>query len=403
MRILFTQETDWITRNPAQQHHLAEVMSLRGHEIRVLDYDILWQNKGKKELFSKREVFEKVSKIHKDSNVTVIRPGIIKLPIMNYISLIFSHRNEINRQIKEFKPEVIVGWGILNSYLAASAANENNIPFVYYWIDVLHLLIPNRLFHPLAKIVEKKALIRADLVLTINEKLKDYVVSMGASTDRTRVIMAGIELERFNPNTYTYTFSIRKQYGLEARDRVLLFIGWLCHFSGLDDVMHALSKNSDSQLKLLVIGEGDAYNDLKVLRDRYRLGDRVILAGKKDYSEIPWLIAAADICILPADPVEPIMQDTVPIKIYEYMAMKKPVISTRLPGVMKEFGEGNGVIYVEQPKGVVKAAEGLIKSGRGYILRLGLIARKYVEKNSWDKITDEFESTLKNVIGGTIN
>ncbi|MCJ7692269.1 MAG: glycosyltransferase family 4 protein, partial [Sedimentisphaerales bacterium] len=181
MRILFTQETDWIERNPGQQHHLAEMLSQRGHEVRVIDYEILWQNKGKKELFSKRKLFEKVSKIRKDAEVTVIRPGIIKLPIMKYISFLFSHRNEINRQIKEFKPDVIVSWGIINSYLAANAAKKNNIPFIYYWIDVLHLLIPNRLFRPLGKTMERKALLKADLVLNINDKLKDYVLSMGAS------------------------------------------------------------------------------------------------------------------------------------------------------------------------------------------------------------------------------
>ena len=35
MRILFTQETDWIKRNPAQQHHLAEMLSLKGHDILI--------------------------------------------------------------------------------------------------------------------------------------------------------------------------------------------------------------------------------------------------------------------------------------------------------------------------------------------------------------------------------
>ena len=64
-------------------------------------------------------------------------------------------------------------------------------------------------------------------------------------------------------------------------------------------------------------------------------------------SEMPAFIAASDICLLPAYPWEKTMQDIVPIKMYEYMAMKKPVIATRLPGVMKEFGEDNGVVYVE--------------------------------------------------------
>ena len=90
------------------------------------------------------------------------------------------------------------------------------------------------------------------------------------------------------------------------------------------------------------------------------------------------------------------MQDIVPIKMYEYMAMKKPVIATKLPGVMKEFGEGNGVVYVDKPEDVVTKALNLVQNG--IIGEVGSRARSFVEKNSWDKITDEFEKILQEAI-----
>lgn len=40
-----------------------------------------------------------------------------------------------------------------------------------------------------------------------------------------------------------------------------------------------------------------------------------------------------------------------PIKMYEYMAAGKPVIAESLPGIMKEFGSDNGVIYVDKTRG----------------------------------------------------
>ncbi|MDO8687174.1 MAG: hypothetical protein Q7K41_01150, partial [Dehalococcoidales bacterium] len=95
MKILITQETDWLKRNPLQQHHLAEMLSLQGHEIRVIDYELLWRQQGKKELSSRREVFQNVSKIYRGAQVTVIRPGIIKLPWIEYLSLIVTHSQEI--------------------------------------------------------------------------------------------------------------------------------------------------------------------------------------------------------------------------------------------------------------------------------------------------------------------
>ena len=65
-----------------------------------------------------RQVFDRVARIYKEASVTLIRPGILKMPVFDAVSTIFSHSQEINRQIIEFMPDVIVGFGILNNYLA---------------------------------------------------------------------------------------------------------------------------------------------------------------------------------------------------------------------------------------------------------------------------------------------
>ncbi len=394
MRILFTQETDWLKRNPAQQHHLAEMLSLRGHEIRAIDYELLWRTQGKRGLYSRRQVFSSVSKIHNSATITVIRPGTVRIPVLDYVSLVFSHMREIQRQMSEFKPDLIVGWGILNSYLAVKAARKNEIPFLYYWIDVLDRLIPLRLFQTIGRYVESKTLKQADRILAINDKLRDYVVALGAPPERTKVLRAGIDTKQFNPDSNRGT--VRKQYELKEDDIVLFFMGWLYNFSGLKEVASQLAQIENHNLKLIVVGDGDAYDELRQIQKRHNLQDRFILTGKKPYQEIPSFIAAADICLLPAYATEKIMQDIVPIKMYEYMAMKKPVISTRLPGVMKEFGEGNGVVYVDRPEDVVAKAIELRQ--RGSLGMLGSKARSFVERYSWDTITDEFEGILEEVI-----
>lgn len=90
------------------------------------------------------------------------------------------------------------------------------------------------------------------------------------------------------------------------------------------------------------------------------------------------------------------MQDIVPIKMYEYLAMKKPVVATKLPGVMREFGDGNGVVYVDRPEDVVGKAIDLLASGA--LRELGVKARDFAERYSWDKVTDEFETLLKEIV-----
>jgi glycosyltransferase involved in cell wall biosynthesis len=394
MNILFLQETDWIKRGPHQQHHLADMLSVRGHNILVIDHEFTWRKDGNKELFSRRKIFKNIFKVDNKAKVTLIRPGIIKIPLLDYISLTFTHANEIRRQIKEFSPDVIVGYGIINAYLAAREARKNNIPFIYYWIDVLHRLIPIKPFRPIGKILEIQAIKGADIVLVINEKLGDYAVSLGANRDATRVVRAGIDVLKYNLNVNGDL--VRQQYQINKNDIVLFFMGWLYRFSGIKEVALKLAETSNNNLKLLVVGKGDAFDEIGKIRISHNLQDRIILTGQKPYDEIPNFIAAADFCLLPAYPLEPIMQDIVPIKLYEYMAMGKPVISTRLPGVLREFGDDNGVFYIDKPEDAIDKA--IMLSSNANLGEIGVNARKFAEKNSWEKISNEFENILKEVI-----
>lgn len=393
MKILLVQNTDYIKRNPAQQHHLMEMMSLRGHEIRVIDFELLWREDKEKQFRSKRKVFENVSKIHKNAQVTVIRPGIIKLPLLDYISLFYGQINEIEHQIKEFKPDVIVSLGIV-SYIAGKAAVKHNIPFVYYWIDVSHRLIPFKFLQPIGIILEKKALKMPNKVLTINKRLENYVKKLGVNTGITDVLGAGIELERFDHNIKGD--HIRKEYGIGQDDFVLFFMGWLYNFSGLIEVATELSKNKNPEVKLLVVGDGDAYEKLQNIKKNHNLINSLILTGKQPYEKIPEFISAANICILPAYTDEKIMQEIVPIKIYEYLAMSKPVITTELPGVMLEFSHKNGISYVKRPEDVVRKAYELKNNNELSIE--GKRARNFAVDRKWENIADKFENILKEVI-----
>ena len=126
MRLLIVQDTDWIRRNPIQHNHLAERMVKRGHEIRVIDYEILWREEGKRELISKRQVF-RVSRILEDAHHMVIRPKILKIPLLDYLSMLYTYNSEIKRQIREFTPDVIMGDGILTPFLAFRLARKHKI------------------------------------------------------------------------------------------------------------------------------------------------------------------------------------------------------------------------------------------------------------------------------------
>lgn len=389
MRVLVVQESDWIEKGPHQSHHLMERLSERGHEVRVVDYEILWREHEKSGIISRREIFKNVHKATRNGgNVTVIRPSIIRLRVLDYISLIYTHRSEIKKQIAEYKPDIIVGFGILNANIAIQLAKKRNIPFVYYIIDELHRLVPQKSFQGLARFIESKNMKSSHKVLSINEGLREYTIEMGADPNITEVIGAGVDLERFSSADGSV---IREKYGFKENDVVLFFMGWLYDFSGLKEVANELAKSEYDIFKLLILGKGDLWDDLQDIKKDQGLDDRLITVDWSPYDEVPGYVAASDICILPAHKND-IMMNIVPIKMYEYMAAGKPVIATNLPGLKKEFGEGNGVIYVDKPEDTLKVVmvEGIEEAGSW--------SRQFVEKCSWDSIADKFESALVKLI-----
>jgi len=393
MNILVVQETDWIKKGPLQQHHLMERLQKRGHNIRVIDFEVLWkENHG---VYSNREVFY-VSRTLQEVKITVIRPAFLRLPLLVYLSVMLTHTNEILKQIKEFKPNVVVGFDIPNSYLAFKFAKHFKIPSVYYLIDINYLFVPEKFLQPMAKAIELQTVKIADTIIAINDMLKDYYIrNMGADPSKTYLVRGGIDTQRFNPSINR--FQIRENYGINNGDTVLFFMGWLYTFSGLKEVASSLLKyHGEPEIKLLIVGRGDLYEWLLRLKMN-GLNDRLILVDWQPYEKIPQFLAASDICLLPAYNNN-VMRNIVPIKMYEYMACGKPVIATKLPGIMKEFGERNGVVYVDRPSDVLEKAIELAKN-REVMNEIGIKAAKYVQKYNWESITDQFETILEGLVG----
>jgi glycosyltransferase involved in cell wall biosynthesis len=397
MRILVVQESDWLKRGPHQSHHLMERLSLRGHEIRVIDFEIDWRlSDEEKELISRRQIFQGMHKAVAGSAVMVIRPSIVKCPILDYVSLVYSHRKEINRQLNEFRPDVIVGFGILNANIAIRLTKSRGIPFVYYIIDELHRLVPQGQFRSLAKKIECENMRSADLVISINEGLREYTIMMGAEPEKTSVIRAGVDLERFQQADGRH---IRQEHGIKDDDTVLFFMGWLYDFSGLKEVAQELARSDEDDIKLLIVGKGDLWETLQSIKKEKGMDDRIITVPWVPYEQIPDYLAAADICILPAYKNE-IMMNIVPIKMYEYLAAGKQVIATELPGIMKEFGNLNGLAYISRPEDALSKVDYL--SGKRELHSEGIKALRFVECLDWTRITDEFQNILEGAVNGKV-
>jgi glycosyltransferase involved in cell wall biosynthesis len=200
--------------------------------------------------------------------------------------------------MEEFKPDVVLGFGILNARLAITQCRKRNIPFVYYIIDELFRLVPQKWFQGIAQYIERMNYRDSNLVLSINEALREYTIAMGAVPGKTQVIRAGIDLGWFGKADREKK---RKELGIHPDDIVLFFMGWLYEFSGLLEVAYSLKQNTENNhIKTPHRRRRRAQGRAPEITERKDMSDRLILVGWQPYHEIPYYLAAADICILPA-------------------------------------------------------------------------------------------------------
>ncbi|MFW9887433.1 MAG: glycosyltransferase [Candidatus Thorarchaeota archaeon] len=393
MRILVVQESDWLRRGPHQQHQLMERLQQRGHDVRVIDYEIAWRENSNREFFASKTVLRAPGKVSDRVLTTIIRPAMIRAPLLCYLLIPIFHSLEIIRQIKSFKPDIIMGMGILNTLSAALIAKLYRVPFLYYLIDSLHTLVPERLLRPIAKLMEKWTISISDNILVINQSLSLYAKRMG-SVSIPEVLTAGIDSNRFHSEVESQ--SKRIEMGFEEDDLVLFFMGWLYEFSGLLEVAQDIVSHPNPNVKLLILGRGDLFDQLQTIVRNQNHQKRVALVDWVRYDEVPSYIAVADICILPAN-LNEIMREIVPIKLYEYLACGKPVVVTKLPGVFREFGVRSGIVYADDPKSVVELALNIFQNKEKYS-QLSRDAIRFTASLDWSEITNRFESVLSDMV-----
>jgi glycosyltransferase involved in cell wall biosynthesis len=186
---------------------------------------------------------------------------------------------------------------------------------------------------------------RVDAVVPVTLHLRNHILSYGVPESRVRVLPSGVDTGIFSPGPRN--LDLLQQLGIGAGDPVVLFMGTVYKFSGLDRVIAEFPKvlTRHPLAKLLIVGCGEHEEHLKALTIQAGLSRNIIFAGLYPYSGLPDIIRASDVCINPFE-LNGITRDILPTKLFQYLACGKPVIATPLPGTLPFLsGEEHGIIY----------------------------------------------------------
>src|SRR5688572_10851087 len=180
----------------------------------------------------------------------------------------------------------------------------------------------------LAKIKEQEiaTLHLSDAIICPSNVTRDYIASLGINRKLVTVIPNGVSPSDFSPSP------------LPARNGhvpVLLYIGTLADWQGLDIVIRCMPKILEQQaVKLLIVGRGRSRQRKMLSKQIRKLGieEHVVVQPAVPHHEIPALIAGADICVAPLGLNDRnVTQGACPIKVLEYMAAARPLLASNMP------------------------------------------------------------------------
>jgi len=202
-------------------------------------------------------VLDNAVRAYPDAKVELIRPGFVKIPGLSRLSAVVTHYRVIKHTIRDKKIDSVVLYSVpTNGIQAVRAAKKLGVPVIFRSIDILNELTPSPVLAPITHLLEKKVYSSADLILTISPKLTDYVMKMGARKENIRLLPLGVDTESFR--TGLDTSEVRRRWGIESDTPVIVFIGTLFDFSGLDIFIPLFREVLESfpNARLLIVGDG---------------------------------------------------------------------------------------------------------------------------------------------------
>ena len=246
--------------------------------------------------------------------------------------------HEIITVVKESKPDLIIVRDLPMAPAALFAGKLTSLPVIMDMAEDYPAMIRDTwtygsprpldyvLRNPrLLRILEKWLLPRLDGFLVVSNPSKERVQKLIGSLEKPIWVVGNTpRLQSNGMNTHPIVQKLRKFSGL-----ILLYVGGLEEGRGLETVIRAvpLIKKEIGSLLLMIVGKGSAEMKLKELVKELGVEDNVDFGGWIEPKYIPLIISEADIGLIPHYVTEH-TNTTLPNKLFDYMAQKKPVIVT---------------------------------------------------------------------------
>ena len=182
--------------------------------------------------------------------------------------------------------------------------------------------IRNRTIIRMLEYLEELAYRKADRIVPVTDAFKKYMVEKGVDAGKIEVIKNGVDLGFYEPATRDK--AIAEEFGLQGKF-VASYFGTHGMAHHLETILEAAQVLQDyPEIAFLLVGDGAERQRLIELCDQSRL-ENVLMAGQQPKEKMPALWALSDVSLVLLKKSD-LFRTVIPSKIFESMAMEKPII-----------------------------------------------------------------------------
>ncbi|MBR9705439.1 glycosyltransferase family 4 protein [Candidatus Pacearchaeota archaeon] len=358
---------------------LAKYLALRGHNIHLVlwdvPYPITWKNVKYNFANSLKYNFEKKGNV----NVHKVRRLPFFFPLIN--KPLF--RSQLKKMYKKYDINVVVS----ESYINEAEPPEGPALF-YDFVDdheAYAKFYGSFLYRIAFKILNVHKSVtnqikRSKAVVSVSDMLKDYAKKYNKNSFK---LTNGVESwplnHNFNPDEYNF--------GKHS----LVYVSGFDHWSNLPNLLHAVNsaRKKIPDIQLILVGDGFQIPEGKKIVEELGLEKNVKFFGKiKDRKKLFKIIQGCNVCLNLSEK-NPRQDSASSVKIFEYSALCKPIISTRLSEIEK-LNFSNVIFYDEgDNKHLINA---ILKSFKKKIDKNKV--KRFVQKYTWEEIAKQFEEII---------
>jgi glycosyltransferase involved in cell wall biosynthesis len=245
---------------------------------------------------------------------------------------------------------------------------------------------------------ERLNLKAAARIFVVSEVERRNLLHAGVASKKIVVNPNGVDVEKFKPGVNGD--ATRRQFGVASHQVLVGFVGTFGPWHGVEVLARAIAEVPRTlPLHFLLIGSGALRGRVEEILRQAEALNRVTMMGAIPHHEVPRLLDACDILTSPHVPLDAGAEFFgSPTKLFEYMAMGKAIVASRL-GQIGEVLEHEKTALLVEPGNVHELTGAILRLTESLALReaLGKAARRRaIEQHTWiynaQRVIDEYAS-----------